>query len=182
MAQPFIGEIKVFAGNFAPRGWAFCSGQILAISQNSALFNLIGTTYGGNGTTTMALPDMRGRLCISQGQGSGLTNRTIGEAAGVETVTLITNQMPSHTHTMMAYDTLATSPDPTGRALAKAPPANPTQDSLFYLNPNVGAPNTPAQPADTIGIAGGSQPHENMAPFLALHYIIALEGVFPSRN
>jgi microcystin-dependent protein len=182
MSNPFLGEIRVFAGNFAIRGWAFCNGQIVSIAQQTALFQLIGTTYGGDGVNTFALPDMRGRLCVGRGQGAGLTNRVIGEAAGVETVTITTATMAAHTHGTIAYDTLATSSDPSGLALAKAPPANPTQDSLFYLNAGVGAPNTAALPADTISAAGGSQPHENMAPFLAVNYLIALEGVFPSQN
>jgi microcystin-dependent protein len=182
MSNPFLGEIRVFGGNFAPLGWAYCSGQILLISQNSALFTLIGTTYGGNGTTTFALPDLRGRVVVGQGDGPSTSARVVGEAGGTETVTLTANQMPTHSHAVTAYDTLATSSAPSGLALAKAPPANPSQDSLFYLNAGVGSPNTAALPADTLSVAGGSQPHENMAPFLALSYIIALEGVFPSRN
>jgi microcystin-dependent protein len=182
MTQPYLGEIKLFAGNFAIAGWAFCNGQILSIAQNDILFQLIGTTYGGNGTTTFALPDLRGRVVVGQGQGASLTNRTIGESFGTENVTLSLPQLPSHTHPAVGYDIASTSPSPSGLALARPEPANPTQNGLWYLDANVGAPNVADLPADTIGFAGGNQPHYNMAPFLAVNYIISLFGVFPSRN
>lgn len=186
MSQPFIGEIKLFAGNFAPLGWATCSGQLLSIAQESALFALIGTTYGGDGITTFGLPDLRGRAIIGQGTGPGLSSYTVGQATGAETVTLTVNQIPSHSHNVLAYTAAATSADPSGLALAQPGDANPSAPqvgkSLFYLNPAIGSPNTAALPADTIQSSGGSQPHENRAPFLTLYYIIALQGIFPSRN
>lgn len=186
MSTPFLGEIRTFAGNFAPKGWASCSGQLLSIAQNNALFSLLGTDYGGDGITTFALPDLRGRAVIGQGQGPGLSPYSVGQQTGAETVTLIVSQIPSHTHDVRAFTAAATSPDPSGLALAQPGDANPEAPqvgkSLFYLNPAIGSPNTAALPADTIQPAGGSQPHENMSPYLALFYIIALQGIFPSRN
>ncbi|WP_413174276.1 phage tail protein [Anabaena azotica] len=171
MSEPFIAEIRMFAGNFAPRGWAFCNGQILSISQNTALFALIGTTYGGNGQTTFALPDLRGRTPIHAGQGPGLTPRTLGEAGGTEAVTLISSQIPAHNHSLLAVSTAATSGDPGQNLLAQS------RGSVYAA----GSPSATMNPA-AIGIAGGSQPHNNMQPFLTVNYIIALEGIFPSRD
>lgn len=186
MATPFLGEIKVFAGNFAPRGWAFCNGQLVAISQNDALYALIGTTFGGDGQVTFGLPDLRGRVAVGQGQGPGLSSRVLGQAAGTELVTLTVPQTAGHTHQLLAYDTPATSADPNGRALARAGLANPSEpavgNSLFYLDAATGSPNTAALPGDFFANAGGNQPHNNMMPFLALNFVIALAGVFPSRN
>lgn len=169
MATPFIAEIVMFGGNFAPRSWAFCQGQILSIAQNTALFSLLGTTYGGNGQTTFALPDLRGRVPIQPGQGPGLTPRVLGEQGGQENVTLLTTQIPAHTHSLGATTAAAGDTIPTGNILSEgsfyhAPPANTT------LSPTA------------IGPTGGSQPHNNMQPFLAINFIIATQGIFPSRN
>lgn len=170
MATPFIGQISMFGGNFAPRNWAFCNGQLLSIAQNSALFSLLGTTYGGNGTTTFALPDLRGRTPIHAGQGPGLSNRVLGESSGSENVTLIVSQMPSHTHAVTpgASSSAATSENPSGQV----PAAGGAYDS---------AANATLQGV-TSGATGGSQPHTNMPPYLVINYIIALQGIFPSRN
>jgi len=170
--DPFIAEVKLFAGNFAPRGWAFCEGQLLPISQNSALFSLIGTTYGGDGRTTFALPDLRGRVAIGPGNGPGLSSYREGQKGGQEHVTLTTNQMPSHNHAINANSNGGTVSSPVGHFLADtsafdfeyATTANSQMNSLMASN------------------AGGSQSHENRQPFLAIYYIIALQGVFPSRS
>ena len=157
--------------DFAPRGWAFCSGQILAISQNTALFSLLGTTYGGNGTTTFALPDLRGRCAISSGTGPGLSNYSLGEVTGTENITLIANQLPPHGHTVGAVDDDSTTVTPTN-----ALPAN-----IAAKGYSKAAANTTMNPA-MIGGGGGNQPHNNLQPLLVLNYCIALQGVFPSRN
>lgn len=171
MSDPFIGEIRLFAGNFAPRDWAFCDGQLMSIAQNTALFSLLGTTYGGNGQTTFALPDLRGRVPVHQFQGPGLSNRDLGEVSGSETVTLLSTQMPAHSHAFRASTTAATGSTPVG-ALLGATTVN------SYDNSAAGV----AMAAGAVGNTGGSQPHDNMAPTLALNYIIALFGIFPSRN
>ena len=171
MATPFIGQITLFAGNFAPRGWAFCQGQLLSIAQNTALFSLLGTTYGGNGQTTFGLPDLRGRVPMGMGQGPGLSLYVQGQMGGVETVTLISTQMPQHTHTLQASSALPTVADPTGAVL-------PSGYSRIYATGTTGV----AMGATSIAAAGGSQPHENRQPYLAMNYIIATEGIYPSRN
>ncbi|MFL6137941.1 MAG: phage tail protein [Frankiaceae bacterium] len=169
MTEPFIGEIRLFGFNFAPRGWATCSGQILSIAQNTALFSLLGTMYGGNGQTTFALPDLRGRVAISFGQGPGLSNYTQGEVSGSENVTLIPQQMPQHNHTVNATSADASANKPGG--------AFPSAGGAYNT-----APDGTTMAAQMIGMAGGSQPHENRQPYLVLNYCIALEGIFPSRN
>src|SRR5688572_24550841 len=163
MSEPFIAQIMMFGGNFAPRGWAFCSGQILSIAQNTALFSILGTTYGGNGQTTFALPDLRGRVPIHPGQGPGLSNYDLGQAAGLETITLTQNQMPTHTHaaqlhasTQAANDTL-----PSGNFLADGG----AYQSATNTTMNAGAV--------TNGLAGGSQPVSIIQPYLAINFIIA---------
>jgi microcystin-dependent protein len=171
MAEPFLAEIRIFAGNFAPRGWAFCDGQHLSISQNTALFSLLGTTYGGNGQTTFALPDLRGRVPLHPGQGLGLTQRSLGENGGNERMKLEVGHMPAHVHPLRATTSTATSTVPTNRVLAAAPGRN-----IYGTNAN-----TPLA-GGMIREAGGSQPHGNMQPWLGLNFIIALEGIFPSRN
>jgi microcystin-dependent protein len=171
MSNPFIGEIRMFGGNFAPRGWAFCNGQLLAIAQNDALFALIGTTYGGDGQTTFALPDLRGRIPVHAGQGPGLSSYQLGQQAGTETVTLTQQQMPAHTHTAQAQSGAGNQAGPGGGVWASS------AQNQFSANP----PNA-AMNAAAIGSAGGSQPHENMAPYQVVSFIIALEGIFPSRN
>jgi microcystin-dependent protein len=176
MSNPYLGELRPFAGNFAPRNWALCNGALLSIAQNNALFALLGTTYGGDGVTTFGLPDLRGRVAISQGQGPGLTNRVLGAQGGTETVTLTTQQLPAHTHQAYASAGAAASAQPSGNV-----PATPGNGGLFYLPP-VSGQTQQDFPADTIQTAGGSQPHDNIMPILAITYIIALQGIFPSQN
>ena len=171
MSEPFLGAISIFGGNFAPRGYALCDGQLMPINQNTALFSLLGTTYGGDGQTTFALPDLRGRTAIGQGQGPGLSSRTMGESLGVEAITLSTAQLPLHGHTQQASGTAATAAaGPSG-----APGSSAT--TMFYG----GTPQIDMA-ASAVAASGGGQPHPNMAPFAALNFIIALQGVFPSRN
>lgn len=176
MTTPFIGEIKMFAGNFAPRNYALCNGQLLAISSNSALFSLLGATYGGNGTTNFALPDMRGRSPNHQGQGSGLGVYPIGESSGETSVTLLSSQMPSHTHQISG----AVVPN-------SVPSQTPTPGSAFTnASPNLLYATTTASlitmAPQSISFTGGSQPHNNRQPYLAVTFIIALNGLFPQRN
>ena len=173
MGQPYVGEIRMFAGNFAPAGWAFCAGQLLAIAENDVLFNLIGTTYGGDGQTTFALPDLRGRIPIHQGTGAGLTPRPLGEGSGVETVTLTVNQSPSHTHAFMGTSSNASAANP-ANAVVAAP-------STIDLYRPATAPNANLA-ANALGMAGGSQPHDNLQPYLCISFIISLFGIFPSQN
>lgn len=171
MSEPFIGEIRMFGGNFAPQGWALCDGQLLAISDNDALFALIGTTYGGDGETTFALPDLRGRLPVHMGQGSGLSNYVQGQTGGTETVTLTTSQLPLHTHPLSGSNTQATTRSPANTGL------NTAEAQVYSRTLDAGNLS-----GDSIGPAGGSQPHENVMPFMCINFIIALFGIFPSRN
>lgn len=171
MAEPYIGEILMFGGNFAPLGWMFCEGQVLAISQYEALFSLIGTTYGGDGQSTFALPDLRGRIPVHQGQGPGLTNRVIGEASGVESVTLLVNQMPSHTHSLLADSGDAVMPQPNNNVLGQS-------NSQTYS----GQTPTTALNAAALSNTGGGLPHDNIMPYLCISFIIAVEGIFPSQG
>jgi microcystin-dependent protein len=169
MAEPFLGEIRTFGFNFAPQGWATCDGQILSIAQNTALFALLGTTYGGDGVTTFALPNLQGNVGIHAGNGFAQ-----GSTGGVQNVTLDTSQLPSHSHPAEASTLGANKPSPTGNSLA----VDPTGLSAFYQS---ASPNTNLN-AGTIGATGGGQPHNNMQPYLVLNFCIALEGIFPSRN
>ena len=169
MATPFIADIIMFGGNFAPRGWAFCSGQIMSIAQNTALFSLLGTTYGGNGQTTFALPDLRGRVPMHPGQGPGLSPYSLGQQAGSENVTLLATQIPAHNHPLNASSGAASDTVPNGNVLS---------EGGIYTNAAVNAQMNPT----AIGISGGNQPHSNMQPFTCVNFIIALEGIFPSRN
>lgn len=173
---PFLGMIVLYPYNFAPAGWAYCQGQLLAISQNDALFALIGTIYGGDGQTTFALPDLRGRALINSGTGPGLSARIIGELGGQENVTLLQSQMPSHMHTgnVKVGSGLANSAIGTGNNFA----ANTGGTSIY----NSGAAGGNMATNVNIDPTGGNQPHNNMSPYLALGYCIALEGIFPSRN
>lgn len=174
-----IGEIRMFAGNFAPRSWAFCANQILPIAQNTALFSILGTTYGGNGQTTFALPDFRGRVAVGTGQGPGLPNITLGELAGSQTVTLTTNNMPAHNHQVVGNVTPQASTDgtagsdPTGRVLGP--------QSIYY-NPSDLVGMAPIALNLPTTISGGSQPFSIMPPYLGMNYIICLFGIFPSRD
>ena len=169
MSQPYVGEIRMFAGNFAPAGWMFCEGQLLPISEYETLFNLIGTTYGGDGQSTFALPDLRGRLPIHQGNGF-----TLAETGGVETVTLTVSQIPAHSHPFLASNSGTTVDSPGGNVLGPI-----TTASTFLYVPAAGT--SPMSP-NTIGSTGGSQPHDNFQPYLCIDFIISLFGVFPSQT
>lgn len=175
--QPYVGEIRMFAGNFAPSGWVMCDGQLLLISENETLFQLIGTTYGGDGQTTFAVPDFRGRAPIHQGNGY-----VIGQMGGTETVTLTNNQIPSHSHT--ATVTLPVS----GNAANADTPANnvaavnAARGNEFNSTTNVNMGKMTYTASPNSSVTGGSQPHENMKPFVAINYIISLYGIFPSPN
>ncbi len=173
MAEPYLGEIRLFGFNFAPSGWAVCDGQLLAISQYSALFALLGTFYGGNGTTNFALPDLRGRVAINQGQGAGLSNYVIGQAGGAQSVTLIESQMPVHTHTVEASAVKGTLESPEG-----AVPGRNKEEKDYDAAPD----GTTTMNAGMIGAAGGNEPFGVLQPFLVMNYCIALAGIFPSRN
>ena len=175
MANPYVGEIRMFAGNFAPVDWAFCDGSLLAIADNDVLFSLLGTTYGGDGQTTFALPDLRGRFPVNQGQGPGLASVQIGQRSGTETVTLLTQQLPSHTHAPVANGTDGESPQPGGKTWGAY------TDGMQYTPVVSGSEaNTPMH-GSAISSAGGGQAHENMPPFLGMNFIICLFGVYPSR-
>lgn len=165
MAQPYVGEIRMFAGNFAPAGWMFCEGQLLPISENETLFQLIGTTYGGDGESTFALPDLRGRIPIHQGNGF-----ILAETGGAEEITLTVPQIPTHSHPYLATGNAGTQVDPAGNVVS----ASPTID--FYV---VDTP-TSALSASAVGSVGGSQPHTNFQPYLCVDFIISLFGIFPS--
>ena len=168
---PFIGEIRMFAGNFAPAGWAFCNGQLMPIAENDALFNLIGTTYGGDGQETFALPDLQGRLPVHHGQGPG-SNFVIGQQGGVEEVTLTVNQIPIHSHPLQASTTLASDVNPANRVVAQPG----TAGNYLYIEDQPSLTMAPT----AISSVGGSQPHSNLQPFLCLNFIISLIGVFPT--
>lgn len=179
--DPFIGQIMMVGFNFAPRGWALCNGQLLSVASNTALFSLLGTTYGGDGRTTFGLPDLRGRCAVGMGHGPGLTDRRIGAELGSETVTLNQNELPSHTHQLMGNNTDATTNDPTNSSLAKDNVVVERGGDAIPVNSYVaGAASVPM--GASISNAGGNQAHNNMQPFLVTNYIIALQGVFPSRS
>src|ERR1041384_2095194 len=167
MAQPYVGEIRIFAGNFAPQGWMFCDGQLLPISENETLFNLIGTTYGGDGQSTFSLPDLRGRLPIHTGNGS-----VLAQTGGAEEVTLTVTQIPTHTHPLMASVSPAGQSNPAGNVPGQSPSAD-----LFITDVTAGNMN-----ASAMDPAGGSQPHTNLQPYLCVNFIISLFGIFPSQN
>jgi microcystin-dependent protein len=165
MAEPFLSEIRLFSFNFPPKGWAFCNGQFMPINQNQALFSLLGTTYGGNGQTTFALPNLQGRCATHRGQGF-----TLGQAAGAESVTLTQNEMPAHLHFMQAAAKDGDNATPGANLLAN------------FNNGYRGASNLTPLLAGTIANVGGSQPHSNMAPYIVINFCIALQGIFPSQN
>src|SRR5438876_599539 len=170
--DPFVAKIRIFPFNFAPRGWAFCDGQILPISQNTALFSLLGTTYGGDGKSNFALPNMQGNAPMHPGQGPGLSLHDLGETGGSETVTLLESEIPAHSHAMTAATTSANSKSPAGNVLARAGGGNvymPAGNPLVSMSDQALAP------------AGGDQPHNNLMPYLTLNFCIALQGVFPPR-
>ena len=169
---PIIGSISMIAFNFEPRGWAFCSGQLLQINEYDALFSLLGTTYGGDGQNTFALPDLRGRVPIHQGTGSGLSTYTLGESGGTESVTLISNQMPGHNHSLAVNSNGGTSDNPASNYMAS------NSEGFKHYSNSAGSNGNGA----SIVNAGGNQPHNNMPPYLCVNFIIALEGIYPSRN
>ena len=169
MSEPFVAEIRIFAGNFAPRSWAFCDGQLLPIAQNTALFSLIGTTYGGDGRTTTGLPNLQGRAPMHPGRGPGLTTRRLGEKGGVETVTLTTAQMPNHNHRLVADGE-------DGESTAAASQVVGAGNDMFAP-----AENLVDMAAQSLTAQGGGGAHNNLQPFLSLNYIIALQGTYPSR-
>lgn len=191
MSEPFIGQIEIFAGNFAPRGWAFCHGQLLQIASNTALFSLLGTIYGGDGRTNFALPDLRGRAPVGPGNGPGLSNRSLGQRGGAETVTLTTAQMPYHNHgvthspgTLGAQTGDGDQHEPSSTAVLATPTVQNTPGLNTY---STQAPDTDIEGADVSGNlvlnnTGGGQPHTNLMPLMAMNYIIALQGVYPSRD
>jgi len=172
MSDPFVGEIRMFAGSFAPTSWALCDGQTLLISQNESLFSLFGTTYGGDGRTTFSLPDLRGRLPIHAGSGPGLTPRSIGQKSGSERVVLNTNGMPTHDHPIQASIDIADQAAPAGNVTAQPSAA----DLYFAADPTVPLAVT------AVTATGGSQEHTNVMPFLCVSFIVALFGIFPSRD
>jgi microcystin-dependent protein len=181
MSTPFLGEIRMFAGNFAPKNWQFCNGQTLPINQYSALFALLGTNFGGNGVSTFMLPDFRGRLPISVGQGPGLTNRVLGEPGGSENVTITSQTMPQHNHMLMVTTAGATLNTPSATALPAAETGTAT-GSFYALN--VGSPSPTMGHLNTSSLAanGSSLAHTNLMPALCLSFIIAMQGLFPTRN
>jgi len=172
VADPFVAEIRIFPFNFAPKGWAWCDGQLLPLSQNTALFSLLGTTYGGDGKSNFALPDLQGRTPMHPGQGPGLSLHDLGEQGGSETVTLLESEIPSHSHTFNGSTQLALQNDPNQQNWAVGDGIN------LYAAPN---PTVPMA-AEAIAPAGGDQPHNNMQPYLTFYFCIALQGVFPPRT
>lgn len=177
MSEPFIAEIRIFAGNFAPRGWAFCDGQLLPVANNTALFSLIGTIYGGDGRTTTALPNMQGRAPMEQGRGAGLTPRRLGERLGIPTVTLSERQMPHHSHYVRANQSPGDVAVPSNTTSISA--ASGRGDNLYSTATTSALVGLAGE---TVEPTGGGQAHENMQPYLTLNFIIALQGLYPSRS
>jgi microcystin-dependent protein len=176
--SPYVGEIRMFAGNFAPEGWFLCDGSLLSISQYQVLFVLLGTTYGGDGTSNFALPDLRGRIPVGVGQGAGLSNYVLGQKAGTETVTLSTANLPAHTHSLNASGAIATTATPgTGVVFAKCPATY-----LGYLSPSAPAGSAKTLAPSSVTNSPGGQPHPNVMPGVCLNFIISWQGVFPSQN
>lgn len=172
--DPFIGEIRIVGFNFAPNGWALCNGQLLPISQNTALFSILGTTYGGNGTTNFALPNLQGSAPLHAGQGNGLSPRVLGETGGEETVTVLQSQMPGHTHALNGSNA-AGSQGPANGVWAK-----PDQRGISAYNSSPGT--SPAMSATALSPSGSGQPHNNLMPYLVMNFVIALTGIFPPRS
>lgn len=173
MADPFVAEIRIFPFNFAPRGWAWCNGQLLPISQNTALFSLLGTTYGGNGASNFALPDLEGRAPMHPGQGPGLSLHDLGETGGSETVTLLESEIPQHSHALRVFNDVGEDRTPgPGEALARS-------TGGFLYTPTG---SLTAMAPESLAPAGGDQPHNNLMPYLTLYFNIALQGVFPPRT
>ena len=174
MADPFVAEIRIFPFNFAPRGWAWCDGQLMPLSQNTALFSLLGTTYGGNGKSNFALPDLQGRAPMHPGQGPGLSLHDLGETGGSETVTLLESEIPAHSHALMSLGAPANRTSPVGNTIGR-----PSAGSAFV--PPAGAPLV-SMSDQALPPAGGDQPHNNLQPYLTFYFCIALQGVFPPRT
>jgi microcystin-dependent protein len=174
MSSPFVAEIRIFGFNFAPKGWAFCNGQLLPISQNTALFSLLGTTYGGDGKSTFALPDLQGSAPMQQGQGPGLSLRVLGETGGEQTVTLLQTEMPSHAHTAQGF------PNAGGQGPQNNTWSDANQRGISAYTPSSGQ-NVGMSPS-ALASAGGSLPHNNMMPYLALNFCIAMQGIYPPRT
>jgi microcystin-dependent protein len=176
MSSPYVGEVRMFAGTFAPAGWAMCAGQLMPISQNETLFNLIGTTYGGDGQSTFAVPDLQGRVPVHAGQGPGISQvYQIGETGGVESVTLNTQQIPNHNHALLATTDFGQQAQPQGAFLAQS------TTGTMYTDAGNGPPFVNLN-ANSLAAVGGNHPHENMLPFLVITFIISLFGIFPSQN
>ena len=176
MTDQFIAEIRIFAGNFAPTGWAFCNGQLLPISQNTALFSLLGTTYGGDGQSNFALPNLQGKAPLQQGMGPGLAGYALGQTAGSANVTLTQTELPSHTHPIASNDGIGDVDNPVGNVWATAH-SGKTPLPLYSANTT----NPPAMSPQAVASAGGGLPHNNLPPYLVLNFIIALQGIFPPR-
>jgi microcystin-dependent protein len=176
MSNPFVAEIRIFSGNFAPTGWAQCNGQLLPISQNTALFSLLGTTYGGDGKSNFALPDMQGNAPMQQGQGPGLSQRFLGETGGEDSVTLLQTEMPAHSHGIQGASGGTASNNPVGNAWAGG------QKGFGNVYASTGGGNNVQMNPFALSIAGGNLPHNNLMPYLCLTFIIALQGVFPARS
>ena len=174
MADPFVAEIRIFPFNFAPRGWAWCDGQLLPLSQNTALFSLLGTTYGGNGKSNFALPDLQGRAAMHPGQGPGLSLHDLGEQSGVEAVTLLESEIPNHAHTLRDHDL--------DLGELNAPASNRSIARSANATAYTSAANLVAMHPSSLAPAGGDQPHNNMMPYLTFYFCIALQGVFPPRT
>lgn len=180
MSEPFMAEVRIWALNFAPRGWAFCNGQILPIAQNTALFSLLGTTYGGNGTSSFGLPDLMGRSPMQQGSGPGLTPRVLGEASGSASVTLLNTELPAHTHSIAGVNQVGQRGVPVSGDALGFDNRQSGGATVRYLNNNPGT-RVPMSPS-ALTPSGGSLPHENQQPYLALNFCIAMQGIFPSRS
>jgi microcystin-dependent protein len=181
MSNLFLGQIVMFAGNFAPTGTAFCDGQVMSISQNTALFSLLGIQYGGNGTSTFALPNLQGSVPVHQGQGPGLSQYLIGQSSGSQDVTLLTTQMPAHSHTFSASTAVATGSSPSGLMPATPTAANASAYAVSQSSPYPALVKATMNP-ESCSVSGGSQPHSNMMPTLFISFLITLQGIFPSRN
>jgi microcystin-dependent protein len=180
MADPFVAEIRIFPFNFAPKSWAFCNGQLLPLSQNTALFSLLGTTYGGNGTSNFALPNLQGNAPMEQGQGPGLTLRDLGETGGSQTVTIIDSEMPAHSHTFNANNGAGQNPNPGGEYFAEGVWLSGNNRNTVQMY-TTNAPNVMMNPM-AVSPAGSGLPHNNMMPYLTLNFCIALSGVYPPRT
>ena len=174
MADPFVAEIRIFPFNFAPKGWAWCDGQLLPLSQNTALFSLLGTTYGGDGKSNFALPDLQGRAPMHPGQGPGLSLHDLGETGGSETVTLLESEIPAHAHTLRGDRNVSETPDPAANTLGRGSSINAYQSVVNQ--------NLVSMAPEALAPAGGDQPHNNLQPYLTFYFCIALQGVFPPRT